>query len=68
MHASLAGIDHSAAPEDLICYGFDASGLEGRPALVAWPKGTDDISRLLRYASEENMPVRARCRARAPSS
>jgi glycolate oxidase len=57
MQTRLAGIDYSAAPEDLICYGFDASGLEGRPALVVWPRGTDDISRILRYASEEDMPV-----------
>ncbi len=47
----------STSPEDLVCYGFDASGLEGKPAMVAWPRSTEDISAMVRYASERNLPI-----------
>lgn len=47
----------STAPEDLACYGFDASGIEGRPAMVAWPRDTDDIVAIVRYASGHNIPL-----------
>lgn len=53
----LQGIRHSSEPEDLICYGFDASGLEQIPALVAWPGSTEDVVRLVRYAVQHNMPI-----------
>ena len=33
----------STAPEDLICYGFDASGIELCPAAVVWPRTTEDV-------------------------
>lgn len=49
--------EHSQEPEDLACYGFDASGLEGRPALVAWPKSAGEVSEVLRYAYERDMAV-----------
>ncbi len=50
-------IPFSAAPEDLICYGFDASGLETTPAAIIWPRTTDDVSKIMRYAYEENISV-----------
>ncbi len=49
--------EHSQEPEDLACYGFDASGLEGRPALVAWPRSAGEVSEVLRYAYEKDMAV-----------
>ena len=53
----IEGIRVSDAPEDLIVYGYDASGLEQSPALVAWPDNTEEVSRLLKYASLHSMPV-----------
>ena len=55
--ANIEGISISDAPEDLLVYGYDASGLEQRPALVAWPENTEEVSRLLIHASERGMPV-----------
>jgi glycolate oxidase len=57
MDISLKGIEVSDAPEDLVCYGFDASGLEGRADMVAWPRSAGDIAKLLRYASKNRMSV-----------
>ncbi len=53
----IEGIRVSEAPEDLVVYGYDASGLEQSPALVAWPESTEEVSRLLKYASKRGMPV-----------
>lgn len=50
-------VKHSSEPEDLACYGFDASGLEGRPALVAWPGTVDEVSEVLRFAYERDMII-----------
>ena len=55
--SGIDGIKISDAPEDLIVYGYDASGLEERPALVVWPQNTNEVSRLLMYATERGMPV-----------
>ena len=55
--ANIEGIRVSDAPEDLLVYGYDASGLEQPPALVAWPTSTEEVSRLLMHASAHGMPV-----------
>ncbi|MEW6674661.1 MAG: FAD-linked oxidase C-terminal domain-containing protein [Nitrospirota bacterium] len=47
----------SVEPEDLICYGFDASGLEASPSAVVWPKDTEDVVKIVKYAYENNIPV-----------
>ena len=54
---ALSGIAVSKEQADLIVYGYDASGLEQSPALVAWPENTEQVSRLLKYASRKRMPV-----------
>ncbi|MFA5353708.1 MAG: FAD-linked oxidase C-terminal domain-containing protein [Thermodesulfovibrionales bacterium] len=55
---SLAGIPISTEKEDLICYSFDASIAEERlPHAVAWPKNTDDVARIVRFAAENNLSV-----------
>jgi glycolate oxidase len=54
---ALSDIKVSIAPEDLICYGFDASGLESSPSAVVWPKNTEDVVRVMRYAFENSIPV-----------
>lgn len=53
----LPDIEISTAPEDLICYGFDASWVEGRPAMVAWPRTTEEIVKLMKYSDQEGLPV-----------
>lgn len=47
----------SREPEDLICYGFDASGLESVPAAVVWPKEVLHVVTLMHYAHANNIPV-----------
>lgn len=47
----------STRPEDLVCYGFDASGLEGLPAAVVWPKDTNDVVTIMSYAEEHDIAV-----------
>jgi glycolate oxidase len=53
----LPNIKISTDPEDLICYSFDASGLEETPSAVVWPKSTDDIVKIMKHAYENNIPV-----------
>jgi glycolate oxidase len=53
----LPNIEISTAPEDLACYGFDASGLISNPGMVAWPRTTKDAARLMKYASEKGLKV-----------
>jgi glycolate oxidase len=47
----------STQPEDLLCYGFDASGLEAAPSAVVWPQDVDDVVKVLNFASAHNVPV-----------
>jgi glycolate oxidase len=47
----------STQPEDLICYGFDASGLEAKPSAVVWPQEVIDVVRIMKYASTNGIPV-----------
>lgn len=56
----LPDIKISTEPEDLVCYGFDASGLEGFPSAVAWPKNTEEVVRIMRYAWQNEIPVTPR--------
>ena len=53
----LSDIKVSIAPEDLICYGFDASGLEAFPSAVVWPANTEEVVKVIRYAYENNISV-----------
>jgi glycolate oxidase len=53
----LPDIEVSTSPEDLICYGFDASGIEVSPSAVVWPKSTEDVVRVMKYAYERGIPV-----------
>jgi glycolate oxidase len=55
--AKLPDIEVSTSPEDLICYGFDASGIEVSPSAVVWPKSTEDVVRVMKYAYERSIPV-----------
>ncbi|HYA12422.1 MAG TPA: FAD-linked oxidase C-terminal domain-containing protein [Thermodesulfovibrionales bacterium] len=53
----LPNIKISTAPEDLLCYGFDASGLEASPSAVVWPENTEDIVKVMKYAFDSGIPV-----------
>ncbi len=47
----------STAPEDLLCYGFDASGLNAAPAAVVWPRSVEDVVKILEFAYSNSIPV-----------
>ena len=47
----------STAPEDILCYGFDASGLEAPPSAVVWPHDVGDVIKVIKYASTKGIPV-----------
>ncbi|RPI35999.1 MAG: FAD-binding protein [Nitrospiraceae bacterium] len=47
----------STDPEDILCYGFDASGLEAPPAAVVWPHDTSDVIKVMEYAYANGIPV-----------
>jgi len=53
----LPDIRISIEPEDLICYGFDASQIESRPSAVCWPKDTEEIVRIMKYAYETGISI-----------
>ncbi|MCL5022176.1 MAG: FAD-binding protein [Nitrospirae bacterium] len=54
---ALPHIKTSTAPEDLICYGFDASGLEELPSAVLWPETAEQVSEIMRYAYENDIRI-----------
>jgi len=47
----------STEPEDLVCYGFDASGLEAAPAAVVWPREVSDVVKIMNFAQATLTPV-----------
>lgn len=56
--SGISGIQISTDKEDLICYSFDASIAELKlPLAVAWPKNTDEVVRLVKYANGNNLSI-----------
>jgi glycolate oxidase len=53
----LPDVKSSVIPEDLICYGFDACGLDNLPSAVFWPETADQVARIVRQASENSIAV-----------
>jgi len=49
--------NYSTEPEDLIAYGFDASGLAEMPAAVAWPRSVEEVVNIMRHADREMLAV-----------
>ena len=47
----------STSPEDILCYGFDASGLEALPSAVVWPQDVEDVIKVIKYANTKGIPV-----------
>ncbi len=50
----------SVSPSELYCYSSDASQVKGMPDYVVRPKSTDEVSRIVRLAYENEIPVTAR--------
>src|SRR5512135_1005288 len=53
----LPDIKISKTPEDLLCYGFDASGIETFPSAVVWPRTAADVVKIMKYAYENGVSV-----------
>jgi len=54
----ISKIEISMDTADLICYSFDASNAEATlPHAVAWPRNTNEIVQLVRYAQENNLSL-----------
>jgi glycolate oxidase len=53
----LPDIKISKTPEDLLCYGFDASGIETVPSAVVWPRTAADVVKIMKYAYENGVSV-----------
>ncbi|MDW7999325.1 MAG: FAD-linked oxidase C-terminal domain-containing protein, partial [Thermodesulfovibrio sp.] len=50
--------DISDVKEDLICYSYDASYAQGViPELVAWPKNSDEVSRIVKWATNKGLKI-----------
>jgi glycolate oxidase len=45
------------SPEDLVSYSFDGTFAEHRPDIVVQPETTDQVSRILALAHQEELPV-----------
>jgi len=44
-------------PEDLVCYGYDATWLQSRPAVAVLPGSSREVSQILQLANERRIPV-----------
>ena len=44
-------------PEDVLLYEYDGSVEKGRPDVVAFPRSTDDVSRMVALAARHDMPI-----------
>ncbi|MEN2994585.1 MAG: FAD-linked oxidase C-terminal domain-containing protein [Thermodesulfovibrio sp.] len=54
----IQGIDISDIKEDLICYSYDASYAQGViPEFVAWPKSSDEVSRIVKWAINKGLKI-----------
>jgi glycolate oxidase len=47
----------STEPDELYCYGYDASSETGRPVAVVRPLNVDEVSKIARFASENKVPI-----------
>ena len=55
---AIVGVDNfTSAPEDLLAYSYDGSGLEYLPAGVVFPGTTSEIRRIMELASRILLPV-----------
>ncbi|MBF0540123.1 MAG: FAD-binding protein [Nitrospirae bacterium] len=48
---------YSTEIEDLICYGYDASGHSGVPLAVVWPENTQNVSDIMEIAYKNDLKI-----------
>ena len=54
----IVGADNVATEtQDLLCYSYDATQMEFLPDVVVYPGSAEEISRILRLANSEHIPV-----------
>lgn len=59
--AQIAGRENVLASEmDLMLYGYDASLYKGRPDCIVLPGSTEEVSKIVRFAHKEGIPIVAR--------
>ena len=56
----IVGVRVSVSPSELYCYSSDASQVKGMPDYVVRPKSTDEVSRIVKLAYENNISITAR--------
>ena len=55
---AICGEEHTlSSKEDLICYGYDATNLEGPAELVVFPGTAQEVSEILQLANQHHFPV-----------
>ncbi|MBI5408801.1 MAG: FAD-binding protein [Nitrospirae bacterium] len=47
----------STDKEELFCYGFDASSLQGEPSALVKPVNTDEVSQVVAFANKQRTPI-----------
>lgn len=47
----------STREADLLCYGFDASQIKGKPVAVTWPETINDIVEISRFSYDHNIAL-----------
>jgi glycolate oxidase len=59
--AAIVGPDNVLRePEELLCYGFDATQQRALPDCVVFPRSTEQVSEVMRFAFENEIPVYTR--------
>jgi len=59
--AQIVGMENVLASEmDLMLYGYDASLYKGRPDCIVLPGSTEDVSKIVKFAHREGIPIIAR--------
>ncbi|GAB4402742.1 MAG: glycolate oxidase subunit GlcD [Anaerolineales bacterium] len=55
---AIVGKEHVlSSPEDLIAYSYDSTFEEHRPDIIVSPANTEEVSRVMRIAYRENIPI-----------
>ena len=54
----ISGAEHvQSSPEDLVCYGYDATAETAAPDLVVHPGSTEEVVAIIREAAREGIPL-----------
>ncbi|MCX8026606.1 MAG: FAD-binding protein [Thermodesulfovibrionales bacterium] len=59
--ADISKIEQSDSIEDLVCYSRDSSWVKGTtPKLIIWPKNTEQVIQIVKYAESKGLDIIAR--------